>query len=88
MKLEWEDDFFHRAFIRNNDSTLTLEVCLKLTPMRGDWKQVNSVVFLEERRGGIVCAVAEIPFRGDLSRGKALAESLAAWWLEQKPMSK
>jgi hypothetical protein len=27
-----------------------------------------------------------IKHTGSLSRGKALAESLAAWWLEQKPM--
>lgn len=35
-------------------------------------------------KGHSVCTNWE----GPLSRGKALAESLAAWWLEHKPMSK
>jgi hypothetical protein len=85
MKLKWKDCESRHLTSAQSETELAVastdelvfEVFYRPDRDRGD-------AYLSDSNHG---TIVSIPFRGDLSRGKALAESLAAWWQEQKPMA-
>jgi hypothetical protein len=89
MKLKWEDAKPLKGYLPRSNAWLGDNVAIEVLACG---EHVNGVVeFVEVDKINHPTGGPRLLFIrhfGSLARGKALAESLAAWWLEQKPMSK